>query len=1342
MKKILIALCLATLCLGLIACPASNPVTDPKDVYALTDAFPTDGSAPKSTEWGFYSIAPDKTAVADYTAMGGYTAGSGYAQNGALLGNATATASSSADVAYGFTAPRDGVVSLSLTSLKKLVTGTAALSVYKDGVRIWPLSDGSYDVPFTADTSSLFDVETAIRAGEKIFFRISAEGKTPVTLQVAPVVTYQKDAAYTQEKDLAVTRPNLADTDIADAGATLAPDAFASTGRQPSATVNEVTGVRFSQLLSREELEEGATYRITDETEVTVNLSRDCDGYGCTVYAPNGMVFTAKDGATLENLTVITDRGVILRDASRITLNTFEVVGINAAVKVENCEELNISNCRFTATGGDALSHSVADARIRDSYFAGARGIVDASKGGCLYENCVVRGDRTAMVLGGADSAVWYSTFSGSLEAGGEGAQNLLVALNVFENLGGVVYETTHNSVILFNSLETVTVRNSTNAYVCNNALFGKLEMNTVNYALANGNKMPTANVVLTGVKNHNGDSITDVNARADAGVNEDLLPHINKDAFINMERKDAVVTFDGNTRSLSDYITEKAASNGYIIIAPGAYTCNSVIKLANINNFYVYAYGVLYEGGWMGAFNVSGCAEVGFYGMTVDGQINHNGHMIVVSVNTESNTAIAIPGAGMLKDWNDPKYSLLNIEGGGNVSMAYREGSSYPYADIGFTYVYSSVTGYTSITGSASNIAMLRPGDVLTMRGSSGNVATLAGNKGNVIFEDVSVLSGAMRCFWDHNSDEGTTLNRVVVIPGAAKKIDEATYEQYLTYEERFGVSMGIYVDEWGNYRGMTPTTVTADSTHQSNCRTGMKVTSCIFSGLSDDATNHQGFHGRLESYDPETGTIVYKKNTSSLGYTAVCYQFAVGDRVYVYTSTGRLVCDTPALSVTTSAGKNEGGYDRYTVKVDPAAFDATALEGYDLLTDGATAPKILIDNRDRNGDGLVYDNVLAQNIRSRGFLIKSGGNVIKHCTFRNIGMAAVAIMFEIEWGESGVCDNTQVLNNYFENTGYYKNTARYSPITVVGLGYNTGDKYLPYTNIQIIGNVIRNRFPEQAVYINSARDVIIRDNDFGTRIDEDPDAVNPSIYIHYAKNVTIENNIYPEYATESWQRFNFSGHVGVVGSDLGPTGTVEDDVYATAAHSSLFIEHAPTSRMENGTEKLTYHGAWTMGSANVNSIASFNTFKEIESGWYTVQVGGTWGRYGGIGVSDGRFAAITGANVGYCYTAEYSGSIKVSMTNFSVPAASGVDSYDGYFAIFVNDKMVWPTANGNYSSGNDWFGINQATSKSELQDALNGLDLEVEKGDKVYFMAKRREGWSGYVFIPSVYYITVKEN
>jgi hypothetical protein len=45
-------------------------------------------------------------------------------------------------------------------------------------------------------------------------------------------------------------------------------------------------------------------------------------------------------------------------------------------------------------------------------------------------------------------------------------------------------------------------------------------------------------------------------------------------------------------------------------------------------------------------------------------------------------------------------------------------------------------------------------------------------------------------------------------------------------------------------------------------------------------------------------------------------------------------------------------------------------------------------------------------------------------------------------------------------------------------------------------------------------------------------------------------------------------------------------------------------------------------------------------------------------------------------------------------------------------------------------------------LQTALNALELEVEEGDAVYFVAKRRNGWSAYILVPSIAYTAIKED
>ena len=1338
MKKLLLLALLLALCVLLIACPSNTPDTPPAGSttdFPLNAVFPEDGSAPQDTVWKFYTVPTEKSAVTDYTALTDYADGK-YTSGAASLANGTAQATVGTDVAYGFSAPKNGNIRLSLGKLQRAGEGSATLAVYKNGVRIWPVSASAYEVS-TTDRADLLSLETSLKEGDILYLRVSAIG-TAAPLALTPTVSYIGDA-YEENADLELNRPTIPAAPAEGIGASLAEGAFALTGRTPSATPTEISSADFIRALGREDLEPGATYRLTDSAPLTVSVSRgNYDGVGCIIIAPGGVIFECGENTVLTNLTVITAGEVTVKNAHGLTVSNFEVSG---SLKIEDsCSDVRMENCRV-ASNGTALTMNADSATVVDSYFAGEIALDENASLGGLYENCVFLGEDTAISTVGESTTVWYSTVRGTLKASGKKVENLLVAMNRFENLGGVTLNSSHNCVILLNELENVTVSDSTNSYVCSNLLYDTLSLTNVNYVIATRNATVADRVLLTNVKNHNGDNITDITARPEAGVNEDLLPHVNKDAFINMERKSFVRTADGNTLPIGAYIKAKAESNGLLIIAPGAYSDDTRIAMNNIQNFSVYAYGVLYEkeNFFDVVYEFGACTNVSMYGLTLDMVYNGCGHMIVLAKDPATKTVTYRAAAGMLQDLSNKKY--FSEDGNGIAFMGYRAGTDYPYADISLgTLTFNAASGLLTSTLSASAFEMIEVGDMMTCR-ANGNTVVYTRECSSMHFEDFSVLSGSIRCFWEDRAIVGASLERVLISPAPAKVIDEETYAEYLELQDTYGVDLGVYVDEWGNYRGTPAMTVTADSTHTTNCRDGIKATSCIFENLSDDGTNQQGFHGRLADFDPETGKVTYKNNLSTIsaaqGGTAggTCAAFEVGDTVCIYTSNGKLLCETPALSVTTSIGTIDGK-KHYTVMIDPAALDPAELEAYDLSLNDAGVPRILIDNLDRNGGGFDYDNVVAQNIRSRGFLVKCPDNIIKYCTFRNIGMAAVGLIFEPEWGESGVANNTQILNCYFENTGYYTNREIYSPITVCGLGLNSDDAYLPYTNIVIRGNVIRRRATDYALYINSAKDVIIADNDFGTRFDETENEPLPSVYINYANGVTLDNNIYSPYSTDVSMRYSFNGHRNITGSDVGTQ--IKDDPLAVAGeNASIFTDWLPHTD-KNGN--LVYKGAWTMGYASITTLTNFKPFKVLtSSNWYSESAGALWSTSGGIDAGKGyRFAALKNTNVLIRYTAERDGEANVRITVYSAPYASGSGSGDGLFAIFVNNEMVWPTKGGSYGMRSDWYRIDQSVTYHKINNDLSSLTLTLKEGDTVDFVAKQDGSWSAFAALPCIIYKT----
>jgi hypothetical protein len=163
---------------------------------------------------------------------------------------------------------------------------------------------------------------------------------------------------------------------------------------------------------------------------------------------------------------------------------------------------------------------------------------------------------------------------------------------------------------------------------------------------------------------------------------------------------------------------------------------------------------------------------------------------------------------------------------------------------------------------------------------------------------------------------------------------------------------------------------------------------------------------------------------------------------------------------------------------------------------------------------------------------------------------MSCGAILYEIYWGESGVTEDMLVDRNLFDHTGYFKNQDLYATVAVVGLGSSVQEDFLLYKNITITNNKMINRTTNYAVYINSAKDVVIEGNDFGpfvgnsfTDHTEEPDtaeAPRPVIHINGAMNVEISGNIYPNPALPGAEYVVAEHNKNIYGSDVSTDGTV----------------------------------------------------------------------------------------------------------------------------------------------------------------------------------------------------------
>ena len=980
--------------------------------------------------------------------------------------------------------------------------------------------------------------------------------------------------------------------EVEGAGASLAEGSFALSSHTPD-EANAVEIETLTAIFRNREPEANTTYRITATAPVSFAASgKTYNGNGAFVIAPYGIIIDGAYGFALTDITFVGP--VIFKRASSSAFSRVCVINSDGVAVTVDAESsgITLTDCRIEGRIGVETAGSATV--LADSYVGAVEtAFRDTSARDTAVTNCVLT--AATAIESGADYAQFReNTLSLATDAVGisltAGAEHILIALNKITGAQKSLCITgACNTSVVLNSAVTVHASKNTSLYICDNSLGGRLRLSENNYLLADGNTFPEDGLDHTAVQsdnqNTNGLDITDLDAREDAGVNEALLPHVNRDLFLETERQSTVrVGGEDTGLALNTYIMQTAKTeNKRIILAPGVYTVSDRTDLrggAGCSGTVIYGYGVMMErlenaasisGGACGnQFNIIDMQGFTLKGMTLSYERQSVGQAYVLA-KLAGNKVLIVAGAGFANEFGNSDGKLYNTTYMG----PQRAGDFYPYCDAQFNSVTHRTDGLMEMSVSASVYGMLAVGDVLTCE-NSGSPTLYTTNSTDVIWKDVTVY-GAAGVFgsMEYYNRTATTYYRVAVTTKSAPIIDAETYERYLALGEQYGVDFEIAQDELGRYRGSLPRIGADDATHTTCCAQGSVAVSCLFENMSDDATNQNHQHARLHEITDNgdgTATVVYKGNYSSVSYDrygygggSYCRDFLVGDRAFIYTAAGRLVADTPVLTATvkhmTESGDilvhekvlNQQMYDRakaggknpteadcstylYEITVASDAIDRNALIGYNLANnDAQNTHKVLVDNMSMASNGFLFDNCLIQNIRSRGLLIKASDGKILNCTFRNIGMSCAAVLYEIEWGESGVSENLEIARNEMDNTGFFSNIDYYSPISVRGLGTRVEEEYLLYKNIVIKDNVMTNRRTDFGIYINSACDVKIVGNDFGTRPGgDDEEAYSLAVHIYGGMNIEISDNIYSPLGLMINQNVKAERNKNVFGTDV----------------------------------------------------------------------------------------------------------------------------------------------------------------------------------------------------------------
>ena len=804
---------------------------------------------------------------------------------------------------------------------------------------------------------------------------------------------------------------------------------------------------------------------------------------------------------------------------------------------------------------------------------------------GAILENLLIKGNLT---VSAKDVLVLSCRVRGSLVLSGEGievrdsevvgditardAKNSLLARNTVS--GSILLENVYNLSVVRNTACAVNAKSSKNVYVCHNELAECLSADGVNYLLADGNIYPSNGAshaaVLSGCDNLNGDTVTDVDERLPCGANEKILPHVNRELFVGMERRAGVRLSDGSVKPMYSYIMDEAARENEVFVCPGVYAVEEALSLgAEHQDTAIYAYGVYAEGVKYedknydkGHLRIKNTENIAVYGITVGYAQQSCGQAYVLEKQGDGRLLL-VSGAGMWQEFAGSGSCFMNAMGIG----VQKAGTFYAQGDFSLKTIEKNEDGTFTATAEPFTYDVIDAGDILTCRlGVRGGATTVEVHySGGVSFTDMTLFGyAAAFAFHEAYNVTGTKYLRVYDSTRTGEIITKEEYDRYRALEEKYGISLEISIDEAGRYRGSLPHISSIDATHTSKCAQGSQITSCIFEHMCDDGTNQNAAHARLsELIDNGDGTttVVYKGNMSeySFGRKATsfggfCAPFRVGDRIFIYTSAGQRVCDTAVLSATVDHEPVLSNHPtvpqteikRYAVTVPTASVNYAALEGFDLTDDNhQPTHKVLVDNMSLASNYFVFDNMVVDGSRSRGLLIKASEGVIKNCTFRNIAKVAVAIVYEIFWGESGISENLIVENNLIDHTSYSPNKSIYKhiPIDIMGLGgQSISPDFLLYKNIVIRGNKFVNRclkMSPYAIYVQAGCDVTVENNDFDGVENETDESYGKAVLLSGAVNVKLSGNTYSSRVRGNYAEMVEGEHYkNVFGADVEENG------------------------------------------------------------------------------------------------------------------------------------------------------------------------------------------------------------
>ncbi len=747
--------------------------------------------------------------------------------------------------------------------------------------------------------------------------------------------------------------------EIMDAGTAFEEDAFALSDHPIDAsTALEMSAAELLALLTDKNNEtDKSAEKVFKVTEPLV-LEANTKYYGnfSAVIAEGGVII--KDAEEIVVKELILKGNITVENSVGITFFKLDVTADKTAVTIdEKSSDIAFKNCKMTASA-TAMSSQGATVSVYSNVITAPEGII-SSGDELAVQNTVINSSDKAIDSTGAYCTVKNNeidlsdkSFAGVVI--GKGSENALVALNIIKNAQcSISVSEAYNAVVLLNSAVSVIGKNCTNLYVVENKLGGLIMLYGNDYLLCDGNAFAQDGkdhtVEQTENANFNGDNLHDVNARVEHGANEDILPHTNKDLFLDMKKQSKVRDISQvKSYAYSTYIRTMAKQSDKVIIPPGVYTINSTLKLdAAHSNTTVYAYGVyqektvaktatghLPEGekrviNNLGLIYSANGSNISVKGLTFGYDYQSSGQAYVIEKFRDADYGNAIrivSSAGYIDDFGPSNTDMFTAQ-----ILICSGDEMYPWlANFGWSACRRDPDGTIVIKCSSNaQYEKVNVGDVLGCRFSGDNTSSISLAGTNALLKDC-VLYGYSRALAITSSGrtaKGVMLERFHNTTHSAPIISEETYNYYKSLEKKYNLTsdgddptadgafgLEVYIDDQGRYRGGLPRFGSVDATHISGAAEGTSATSCIFENMVDDGSNQRyssaRIAGAVDNGDGTT-TIYHKGGLTSVYFgidldagrttgtpTGAGISFLANEKIFAYASNGHTLVEASVIT------------------------------------------------------------------------------------------------------------------------------------------------------------------------------------------------------------------------------------------------------------------------------------------------------------------------------------------------------------------------------------------------------------------------------------------------------------